>query len=155
MKIQRVALLILTGSLLATTAHANFFKFSRQRNNDDDNQRFRILNFQQNQEKNFGEIWKILCGGFEREWDCREENQRIEFENCMDRFREICKPSREFDDWCENIKEKCNYEPKDDRCDPPRPPSSTVPEPSTYGLIGAGALIGLIGLRRFKKKESR
>jgi len=27
-----------------------------------------------------------------------------------------------------------------------------VPEPSTYGLIGAAALLGLVGLRRFKRK---
>lgn len=28
-----------------------------------------------------------------------------------------------------------------------------VPEPSTYGLIGAGALVGLIGFRRFKARK--
>lgn len=28
-----------------------------------------------------------------------------------------------------------------------------VPEPSTYGLIGAGALVGLIGFRRFKAHQ--
>lgn len=33
-------------------------------------------------------------------------------------------------------------------------PFTPVPEPSTYGLIGAGALIGLIWLRRFKRKAS-
>lgn len=30
------------------------------------------------------------------------------------------------------------------------PPQTMVPEPSTYGLIGAAALMGLVGYRRFK-----
>lgn len=34
------------------------------------------------------------------------------------------------------------------------PGETAVPEPSTYGLIGAAALIGLIGYRRYKNKGS-
>lgn len=33
-------------------------------------------------------------------------------------------------------------------------PQDVVPEPSTYGLIGAAALLGLIGYRRFKARKS-
>jgi hypothetical protein len=32
-------------------------------------------------------------------------------------------------------------------------PFGPVPEPSTYGLIGAAALLGLVGFRRFKSKK--
>ncbi len=32
--------------------------------------------------------------------------------------------------------------------------SSAVPEPSTYGMIGAGALLALVGYRRFKAKKA-
>ncbi len=36
------------------------------------------------------------------------------------------------------------------------PPRSTpVPEPSTYGLIGAGALLGFVGYRRFKGAKAQ
>jgi hypothetical protein len=31
-------------------------------------------------------------------------------------------------------------------------PQAPVPEPSTYGLIGAATLLGFVGYRRFKKK---
>jgi len=31
-------------------------------------------------------------------------------------------------------------------------PDGAVPEPSTYGLIGAGALLGLVALRRRTRK---
>lgn len=33
-------------------------------------------------------------------------------------------------------------------------PQGGVPEPSTYGLIGAAALLGLVGVRRFKAKKA-
>jgi|GEM_PF-3902176 hypothetical protein len=32
--------------------------------------------------------------------------------------------------------------------------TSAVPEPSTYGMIGAGALLALVGYRRFKAKKA-
>jgi hypothetical protein len=34
-------------------------------------------------------------------------------------------------------------------------PFTPVPEPSTYGLLGAGALLGMIALRRARSKKSR
>jgi hypothetical protein len=32
-------------------------------------------------------------------------------------------------------------------------PFTPVPEPATYGLIGAAALLGLVAARRFKSKK--
>jgi hypothetical protein len=34
------------------------------------------------------------------------------------------------------------------------PPQTPVPEPSTYGLMGAAALLGLMGYRRFKAAKT-
>lgn len=161
MKIRNLLLLLLAFACLSSTANANFFSLLRQKIQDykentewERPTRIRTINIRNNEQRpEWGQIWEKICGGENREWNFERPEECRRFDNYIEKFREICGDRREVENWCERIKEKVDWEPRY-RCPPPRPPAgSAVPEPSTYGMIGAGALLGLIGFRRFKTKK--
>ncbi|MCZ6673311.1 MAG: PEP-CTERM sorting domain-containing protein [Verrucomicrobia bacterium] len=154
----RLAIFILTFGLLATSAQANFFGFHRgdynwgdrdwgdrdwgNNNNEGENEY---------DHRGFEKVWNYLCGGEDREWNFGHEGEHERYGDLIEKFKEICGDSPEVNNWIELLKGKCDFErPEHHR---PRPPRSAVPEPSTYGIMGACALLGLVAFRRFKIKQ--
>ncbi len=167
MKVTKLVLIGLASLMMASSVQANFFSWSR---NDDNKEKIKntiqdIFNKIKDQQPpqrimapklpDLGDIWKKLCGDREGKWNFERERDQDHFGEIMKKFKKICGDRPDVNDFCEKIIRKENVYHNGERyC--PRPPSGgAVPEPSTYGLIGAGALLGLVAMRRFKRKAPK
>jgi hypothetical protein len=173
MKTPRIITFLLALGFLASTAQANFWYLNRDndwenkenhkdkdKDKDKNNWKHDRSDHENEKPNRYDRIWSYLNGGEEKKWDFENTESHHEFGDLLEKLREICGSSEEVNKWCEAIKEKQkhNYEYDYERSydyHPSQPSGSAVPEPSTYGMIGAGALVALIGLRRFKRKATQ
>ena len=165
MKIRSLILVGLASLMMASSVQANFFSWKRDKERDEEreekNERqnalknilknLRVPQQPETRKQSVSKIWEHLCGDKEDNWNFERQRDGDEFGDFLEKLRKICGDRPEVEEFCRKIIRENNVYHNGERyC--PKPPSSAVPEPSTYGMIGAGALLGLVAMRRFKSK---
>lgn len=165
MKIRNFILMGLASLMMASSVQANFFSWKRDNERDEKRdeknewqnglkniiKNFRVPQRPEPKKQSVSKIWEHLCGNKEGNWNFERTRDADEFGDIMKKLRKICGDRPEIEEFCKKIIRENNVYHNGERyC--PKPPSSAVPEPSTYGMIGAGALLGLVAMRRFKGK---